>query len=168
MPVSGWRRRAAVCGALLLLSASVLAQPESSRVLGAWTVRCVTPGDAPRSCVMLQNLVLKTGGQPVLQFAIAQPPGEDVASVLVSLPLGISLPPGISIRIDDGAVATFPVERCEPDGCRAAMKLRPSTLAQLSAGKALTITFSDGSRKPIKVPLSLAGFADAFKALHSE
>ena len=133
---------------------------------GSWTLRCESaPTDDHHGCVMLQNLVLKTGGQPVLQFAIGLAPAGANPTVLLSLPLGISLPPGITIRIDDGKAATFPVERCEPDGCRAGMKLRDATIEQLAAGKRLKITFFDGERQPINVPLSLDGFADAFKAL---
>jgi invasion protein IalB len=139
---------------------------ETETTYGAWTLRCDSvPGFDHQGCVMLQSLVLKTGGQPVLQFAIARPPGDGKPTVLVSLPLGIALPPGISIRIDDGRAANFPVERCEPDGCRAGMILREATIAQLARGKQLTITFYDGSHQPIDVPLSLDGFAESFAAL---
>jgi invasion protein IalB len=133
---------------------------------GSWTVRCEFPDEGDtHDCIMFQNLVLKTGGQPVLHFAVGIAPDDQTPTVIVSLPLGISLPPGITIQIDDGKKANFPVERCQPEGCRAGMKLREATIDQLTAGTQLTITFHDGERKPITVPLSLDGFAESFQAL---
>lgn len=141
---------------------------DTQQIYGSWTLRCTAAaGDAQSDCMMFQNLVQKTGGQPVLQFGIGMAPPDGLPTVLVSLPLGIALPPGITIQIDSGAPATFPVERCEPDGCRAGIKLRDATIQQLSQGGQLHITFYDGARKPLKVSLSLDGFAGAFKALRA-
>lgn len=150
---------------LLLAMMNLSATAQDNNEFGAWSLRCEQPGTNVKACIMFQNLVLKTGGQPVLQFAIGIAPGDANPTVLVSLPLGISLPPGITISIDQGKPATFPVERCEPDGCQAGMKLREQTIEQLRGGKALQITFYDGERQPIPMPLSLNGFGSAFDAL---
>ncbi len=155
----------AVVVAVVLDSGTSTAQADE-QTYGQWTVRCeATATAAARECIMFQNLVLRTGGQPVLQFAVGLAPADGTPTVVLSLPLGIALPPGVAIRIDDGTAAKFPVERCEPDGCRAGMKLRPATVKQLGAGDKLTITFFDGERKPIEMPLSLAGFTAAYQAL---
>ncbi|MCC6707989.1 MAG: invasion associated locus B family protein [Gammaproteobacteria bacterium] len=139
---------------------------DTQQVFGSWTLRCSGPGaDAGADCMMFQNLVQKAGGQPVLQFGIGMAPPDGLPTVLVSLPLGIALPPGITVQIDSGAAAIFPIERCEPDGCRASFKMRDATVQQLSQGQQLRLTFYDGERKPLKVSLSLEGFGAAFKAL---
>lgn len=151
---------------ILMIAAATPRAEDTQQIFGSWTLRCsAEAGAAKQDCMMFQNLVLKTGGQPVLQFGIGIAPPDNLPTVLVSLPLGIALPPGITIQIDAATPATFPVERCEPDGCRAGMKLRQVTVNQLGHGHQLHITFYDGSRKPIKVPLSLDGFGAAFAAL---
>ena len=152
-------------GLCLMAVAGAVTAAVSETTHGAWTVRCEEPADGVRQCIMLQNLVLIGGGQPVLQFSIGLAPADATPTVLISLPLGISLPPGISIRIDAGKTATFPVERCEPVGCQAGMRLRPATVEQLRAGEQLEITFYDGERQPILVPLPLTGFSAAFEQL---
>jgi invasion protein IalB len=157
-----------VAAALLGLSATpVFCEPTvSENTHGSWTVRCeAADAGAQSGCIMFQNVVMKTGGQPVLHFAVGYAPEDGNPTVIISLPLGISLPPGISIQIDDGKTANFPVERCEPDGCRAGMKLREATIEELVKGTRLTITFHDGERQPISVPLSLDGFGPGFQAL---
>ena len=170
------KSRRGVSGCLLLVGAlfialvayAVPATEVSEDTFEAWTLRCERPEkNAVRSCIMLQNLVLQAGGHTILQFSIGIPPNEKTPTVLISLPLGISLPPGISIRIDDGDTRNFPVERCEPDGCRAGLKLRAQTVEQLRRGAQLEITFFDNQRQPITMPLSLTGFSSAYAALEA-
>lgn len=166
MPLFTIRR---VILALSILLAAPSVYSDATETHGSWTVRCATiAASAGRECIMFQNLVLKSGGQTVLQFSVGLDPADRTPTVILSLPLGISLPPGVAIRIDEGKPAKFPVERCAPDGCRAGIKLRPATVEQLGAGKQLTITFFDGGRQPIKVPLSLDGFNAAYKALSTD
>jgi invasion protein IalB len=158
--------RHALLFATLLAAALGARAEDTQQIFGSWTLRCSSTGaNSKPDCMMFQNLVQKAGGQPVLQFGIGMAPADGLPTVLVSLPLGIALPPGITIQIDAGNPAVFPVERCEPDGCRAGMKLRDATVQQLSQGTQLHITFYDGARKPLKVSLSLDGFGAAFKAL---
>ena len=138
----------------------------SENTHGSWIVRCETAEAGTQStCIMFQNVVLKTGGQPVLDFAIGYAPEDGNPTVIITLPLGIYLLPGISIQIDEGKTTNFRVEHCEPEGCRAFMKLRDARIEQLAAGARLTITFHDGERQPITVPLSLDGFGDGFQAV---
>ena len=141
----------------------------TERKFGAWTVRCELSADnKARDCILMQNLVLKSGRQTVLQFAIGYAPTDGNPTLLLSLPLGISLPPGVTLKIDKGEPFNFPVERCEPDACRAGLKLRQATIDLLSNAKQLTIIFHDHARQPIEVPLSLEGFRDGFEALREE
>ena len=138
----------------------------SENSFGNWTVRCESnQKESDTDCIILQSIVLKTGGDPILEFAVGYAPEDGVPTVIISLPLGISLPPGITIQIDDGDVASFPIERCEPNGCRAGMKLREATLAQLKTSVQVNITFHDNQRQPVSVPLLLEGFAEGFKTL---
>lgn len=168
-PAARQLARAVVLASTVLLGVlPAHAEPVSEDAYGSWTLRCEDARESrSQACIMFQNLVLRAGGQPVLQFAIGIAPDADTPTVLLSLPLGIALPPGVTMQIDERAPATFPVERCEPDGCRAGMRLRSVTVAQLSAGRQLTITFYDGERQPIRVPLSLDGFDAAFAALRA-
>jgi len=151
---------------LALSDALDTAQATDETAYGAWTVRCEeVDSDGQPDCIMYQNLVMRTGGQPVLQISVGFAPPDNQPTVVLNLPLGIYLPPGIGIRIDDTPPARFPVERCDPDGCQAVMKLRDTTVAQLRGGRKLEIEFHDGERQPLEMPLSLDGFGAAFDAV---
>ncbi|MEX2482603.1 MAG: invasion associated locus B family protein [Gammaproteobacteria bacterium] len=162
--------RFACCLVGLLLwcaAAPTLAADESTH--GSWTVRCEeVTNDDEQECIMYQNLVLRTGGQPVLQLSVGLAPPDNLPTAVLNLPLGIYLPPGIGIRIDSAAQARFPVERCDPDGCQAVMKLRDKTVAELRQGSKLEIEFHDSERAPLHMPLSLDGFGAAFDAISAD
>lgn len=133
---------------------------------GNWRVSCETDAqDGRKGCFIVQNLVLREGGQRVLQFAIGFVEETPEPIVLLSLPLGISLPPGAEIQIDEGKPTRIVIERCEPNGCRAGMKLKPEMLEAFRNGDHLSVTFYDAKRQPIEVALSLEGFEEGLAAL---
>lgn len=152
--------------AAMLALTTQFARAQDSEKFGNWTAKCeASRGKVQGGCFIYQNLVLREGGQRVLQFAVGYVATTDAPIALLSLPLGISLPPGVSIRIGDAPPTRVIVERCEPNGCRAGLKLSEALLQQLRAGTQLTVTFHDAERRPIEVPLSLDGFDAGLKAL---
>lgn len=143
----------------------VSAEPVDGESYDNWTVRCEKE-TGKEGCFIFQNLVLQQGGSRVLHVAIGYlSAARNTPVILVSMPLGISLPPGASIRIDDQDPIKFQIERCEPSGCRGGFRLKESMLVSFMAGKTARVTFHDGHRKAIDVPLSLTGFSEGLEAL---
>ncbi len=86
--------------------------PADGDAFGSWRVSCETAADSHRrGCFIVQNLVLREGGQRVLQIAVGYVEQTPDPIALLSLPLGISLPPGASIRIDEHEAKRIPIER---------------------------------------------------------
>ncbi len=150
---------------LLIIPILLSAEPVDGQSHDNWTVRCEKQAEI-ESCFIFQNLVLQDGGSRVLHVAIGYLfATRKVPAILVSMPLGISLPPGASIRIDDQDPIKFQIERCESSGCRGGFKLKENMLMQFKEGKTAIVTFHDGHRKAIEVPISLSGFSDGLEAL---
>jgi invasion protein IalB len=142
------------------------AQSKEGQVYDNWTVGCETPeGAVEEQCFIFQNLVLREGRQRVLHIAVGYLPDGKGPVALVTLPLGISLPLGASITVNGSAPARFPIERCEPKGCRGGLKLDKDLLAALKKGVEARVTFHDSARQPVDVPVSLVGFAAGLSAL---
>lgn len=103
-------------------------------------------------------------GKPVMAVAVGKVPGNPNPGMIILLPLGISLPPGVELRIDGGAEIPARVERCERQGCQVEMLLEPDLLSALKAGQQVTVDFhvhrQDGLRR-VRVPVSLLGFTAA-------
>ena len=164
-----WRRVLAILTATLLLAAAGLcsAAPKDGQTFGDWAVRCEKPKNAPKeTCFIFQNHVTKKDHKPVLRIAVGYLPTKNQPVAVITMPLGIALPPGVQIKVDNNEAVRVPVERCEPQGCRAGVILGDKLLAQLKAGQKAEITFDDGARHPITVPVSLKGFTAGLSSLH--
>jgi invasion protein IalB len=128
-----------------------------------WLVRCGRPDGRSEQCEMVQQPVGESG-KPVMAVAVGDVPGNPNPGMIILLPLGISLPPGVELRIDGGAEIEAPVERCERQGCQVEMLLEPDLLAALKAGTRVTVDFhvlrQDGLQR-VRIPFSLLGFTTA-------
>ncbi|MGQ0656822.1 MAG: invasion associated locus B family protein [Chromatiales bacterium] len=145
------------------------AAPKDGTKFDNWAIKCEKPEaqdkDKTEVCYAFQNVVTKEKNQRVLNFAVGYPPKIEVPVALITLPLGIALPPGASLTVDEDQPIRFPIERCEPNGCRAGLKLEKLLLEKLTRASKVQISFHDGAHRPVNIPLSMKGFGEAFKSL---
>jgi invasion protein IalB len=130
-----------------------------------WAVRCGRPAEgAPEACEMLQQR-LDEQGQTVLAIAVGKVPNTDNPGMLIILPLGIWLPPGVVLRVDGGEDVPARIERCERRGCQVELLLEPDILTLLKSGREANVLFQiydeNGQPKLVGVPFSLLGFTAA-------
>ena len=151
-------------------SGDPLTASELNETYGAWTLRCESrPGGADQApqeqCFIFQNVVMKQSGQRVFNIAIGYVPETERPIALLTLPLGISLPPGVRLRVPDLPPMEFLIERCIPAGCRAGAQISEELAEALGTHATATVEFQDGSRQDLSVQLSLKGFSEALAAL---
>ncbi len=108
---------------------------------------------------------MKNSQLPVLQLTFARLNKKEPPHALLIVPLGIYLPGKVTIQIDAEPAKSFPVERCDPDGCHLFMGLTSPTLERLLSGELLTVSFLDSDRVKIKIPVALSGFKEAYQTL---
>lgn len=131
-----------------------------------WTVRCgPNPQTQQEVCYMVQQVTSNETGRAVLQVAIGKfgPEKRDLA--LVTLPLGVRLPPGIAIEVTGQEQRKRPFERCLRVGCQAQLPLDPATIAEFKAGLDGRVLFQDASGRTVALPFSLKGFTAAFASV---
>lgn len=159
--------RATVAAALLLLAAATaaVAAPENGAKFKDWTAQCEPIGESQQvRCYISQSLVTKDEGKPLMGIAIGYVVENDQPAMLVRLPLGVFLRPGIALQIDGGEQKNYPYERCDPSGCVAGVPMTEALVAAFKAGNKAVITFHNG-QKPIPLPVSLNGFTAGFDSL---
>ncbi len=156
-----------LCPSLSCLAQSTAeADPGESRVFRDWRLECEQPkADGPRVCQISQRFVNQDDNRTLLHMAVGYSIREDRPAAIFTLPLGISLPPGVLVRVDQGESRRLPIEHCLPNGCRAYLALEESLLAELKAGLAAQVTIHDLNRNPVPIPVSLKGFTAGFNAL---
>jgi invasion protein IalB len=91
------------------------AKPEQKQ-FDDWQVRCF-PVQSPSPCDMFQELLNQQRNQRVLAISIAYVPSMDRYALQVSVPLGISIPKGLTIQTDSYTSPSMRYRRCDRDGC---------------------------------------------------
>ena len=128
-----------------------------------WAARCGSASrDAPLECAIEQSAVLPRTGQLVILVNIRVPADTHTPSALIQLPLGLNLPGGAKLQVDDGTATDMQIQTCEARGCYAGTTIAPDLLAAMKSGKQLKISFQNLNKETLTVPLPLADFAAAY------
>jgi invasion protein IalB len=130
-----------------------------------WAVRCGQPAEGgQRACEMVQQRQDEQG-QTVLAIAVGNIPNAPDPGMLIILPLGIWLPPGVILRVDNGEEVPARIERCERRGCQVELLLESKVLTLLKSGREVNVLFQiydeQGQTRLVGVPFSLLGFTAA-------
>ena len=106
-------------------------------------------------------MLTKTGQLIVLvNIRVASDTRQPVA--LVQLPLGLNLPAGAKLQVDEGKMVDLQIQTCENRGCYANAPVAPELLAALQSGKQLKVSFQNLDKEVITIPMPLADFAAAY------
>ncbi|KYH00116.1 invasion associated locus B family protein [Bradyrhizobium sp. DOA1] len=128
-----------------------------------WIVRCTSPSrEAPLECAMEQNAVLTKTGQTVILINIRIAPDTRTPIALLQLPLGLNLPVGAKLQVDEGKTFDLQIQTCENRGCYASTPVAPDLLTALRSGKQLRVSFQNMAKETIAIPMPLNDFAAAY------
>ena len=155
-------------GAVLLLDAggATMAQGIVHGSHGDWQVRCNKPvGDASAQCALIQYVVAEDRKNVGLSVIFLKTADKKAQILRVLAPLGVLLPSGLGLRVDDVDMGRAGFVRCIPDGCVAEVLLQETLIKALNTGKVATFIIFQTPEEGIGIPISLNGFAEGFKAL---
>jgi invasion protein IalB len=144
------------------------ADPKEGESYGDWQVQChvIDAKTHETRCNLFQNVSLKDSKQVVLQVAIGYLPKVENPLMLITLPLGIWLPPGTVIDIDTKQIKKLQFDRCGQDsGCLVGFEADKVLLGKLKAGTTMHVTYKDSNHRPISLPVSLSGMGAGLGAL---
>ena len=128
-----------------------------------WAARCTSASrNAPPECAMEQTAVLTKTGQLIVLVNIRIPNDTRTPVALVQLPLGLNLPDGAKLQVDEGKVTSLPIQTCENRGCYASTPVAPELLAALKSGKQLKVSFQNLGKETITIPMPLGDFGAAY------
>jgi invasion protein IalB len=168
---TGWRRAAiALAAALFVPAAPAIAQaPEGGTVKaqhGDWQVVCKPPPPGAKNevCALVQSVTAEDRNNIGLTVYFQKfSDGKRVLRVFA--PLGVLLPPGLGLKIDDKDVGHAPFVRCHNFACYAQVVVEPPLIEQLKTGKTAVFIIFQTEEAGIGIPISLAGFGQALAAL---
>ena len=137
--------------------------PANTTAPAGWAARCTSANrEAPLECVMEQTAVLSKTGQLIVLVNIRMPSDTRTPVALVQLPLGLNLPGGAKLQVDEGKAIDLQIQTCEARGCYAGSPIAPDLLTALKSGKQLNVSFQNLGKETITIPMPLADFAAAY------
>ena len=158
--------RVALAAALLTASSGAMAQGVVRSTHGDWQMRCETPpGAKSEQCALVQNVMAED--RPNLTLLVIALKTADGKSRLLRMvaPLGILIPAGIGLRIDDKDIGRAGYVRCLTTGCIAEAVLDDTLLGQLKGGQTATFIVFQTPEEGVGIPVSLNGFGTGFDSL---
>jgi invasion protein IalB len=139
------------------------AAAEGAPAQPGWIARCTSASrDAPLECAIEQNAVLTKTGQTIVLINIRIAPDTRTPVALLQLPLGLNLPVGAKLQVDEGKTVDLQIQTCENRGCYASTPIAPDLLASLKSGKQLKVSFQNMAKETIAIPMPLSDFATAY------
>ena len=144
----------------------IAAQGTVRSVHADWQVRCDTPpGAQGEQCALIQSVTAEDRANIGLTVIVLKTADQKSRLMRVVAPLGVLLPSGLGLKLDNQDVGRAGFARCLPNGCVAEVVMDDKLLGQLKAAKTATFIIFETPEEGIGFPLSLNGLAEGFDKL---
>ena len=167
------RPKVAMLGVAVVLALAVatsggraLAQGAVRSVHGDWQIRCDTPpGAQNEQCALMQSVTAEDRPNVGLTVIVLKTADQKSRLMRVVAPLGVLLPSGLGLKIDNNDVGRAGFVRCLPTGCVAEVVMDDKLIGELRNGHNATFIIFQTPEEGIGIPLALNGFGEGFDAL---
>lgn len=158
----------ALTGMFLMTPVASLAQEadENAEAPPVWATQCTSGArTSALNCVMEQRVIQADTRQTILSITIRVPGDTRAPVLMIQVPHGLYIPEGVTISVDDGAEAQYPVQTCEQSGCYIGTEVPDALLGSLQSGQTLNIKFQNLNREELNVPVPLKGFSEFYSRI---
>lgn len=143
-----------------------LAQGAVKSVHGDWQIRCDTPpGAQAEQCALIQSVTAEDRANAGLTVIVLKTADKKTRLMRVVAPLGVLLPSGLGLKLDQANIGSTGFVRCLPNGCVAEVEISDDLLKQVRTAKTATFIIFETPEEGIGFPLSLKGFNEGFDKL---
>jgi invasion protein IalB len=133
---------------------------------GDWVTRCETPpGAAHEQCAIVLSVVDQDRPNLILVVIVLNTADRKARLMRVVAPLGVLIPPGVSLRIDNADAGRLSFLQCLPNGCVAQLAMDEALIAKLKSGKTATLGVFQTPEEGVGVQAPLVGFKEAYEQL---
>ncbi len=161
-----------VAGAALLFAVAsgfhgpAFGQGAVKSVHGDWQIRCDTPpGAQGEQCALMQSVTAEDRPNVGLTVIVLKTSDQKSRLMRVVAPLGVLLPSGLGLKIDNQDVGRAGFVRCLPNGCVAEVVMDDKLINQLRTGQTSTFIIFQTPEEGIGFPMSLKGFGEGYDQL---
>lgn len=155
-----------VAALTLAVSDRAIAQGAVKSVHKDWQIRCDTPpGAKTEQCALIQSVTAEDRANVGLTVIVLKTADAKSRLMRVVAPLGVLLPSGLGLKIDQADIGRAGFVRCLPNGCIAEVVMDDELIKKLRTGKTATFIIFQTPEEGIGFPMSLAGFGEGYDKL---
>ncbi len=133
---------------------------------GDWEMRCETPPGAARDqCALMQSVAADDKPNVNLVVIVLKTADGKSRLLRVIAPLGVLLPSGLGLKVDQTDIGRAGFVRCLPSGCVAEVVMEDKLLDQMRTATSATFVIFQTPEEGIGIPLALSGFKEGFDKL---
>jgi len=149
-----------------LWNAKAAAQGAVKSVHNEWQIRCDTPpGAQGEQCALIQSVTAEDRANVGLTVIVLKTADQKSRLMRVVAPLGVLLPSGLGLKIDQADVGRAGFVRCLPNGCVAEVIMDENLIKQLRTGQTATFIIFQTPEEGIGFPMALKGFGEGYDKL---
>lgn len=126
-----------------------------------WQLNCPPMSAAGTACSLQEPILQRDTHATIAALTVARGVAADTLQVVV--PLGVLIGPGLAISVGNSTTLAVPYTTCAVSGCIAITTLTPKMLALMESGVGGQITLVGRDGRPVSLPYSLNGFAEAIR-----
>jgi invasion protein IalB len=151
---------------MIATATAAFAQGAVRSVHNDWQIRCETPpGAQSEQCALFQSVIAEDRANVTLTVVVLKTADQKSRLMRVVAPLGVLLPSGLGLKIDQTDVGRAGFVRCLQRGCYAEVVMDDNLLKQLRTGQTATFIIFLTPEEGIGFPMSLKGFGDGYDKL---
>lgn len=149
-----------------LTAGSALAQGAVRSIHQDWQIRCDNPpGSHGEQCALMQSVTAEDRANVGLTVIVLKTADAKSRLMRVVAPLGVLLPSGLGLKIDNADIGRAGFVRCLPNGCIAEVVMDDELLKKLRTGQTATFIIFQTPEEGIGFPMSLKGFGEGYDKL---
>ena len=131
-----------------------------------WTARCFSPArQSPLECTLEQQVIVQQTGQQISFVSIRVPGDTKQPVMMVQLPLGLFLPAGLTLQVDEGKGQVVAIQSCDQRACYVGMPVTPEMLDSMKKGQRLSLGMQSMNREPVTIAHPLGDFASQYQKI---
>jgi invasion protein IalB len=162
--------RGAGLAAALALTAGfatpALGQGAVKSVHGDWQIRCETPpGAQGEQCALFQSVVAEDRANVGITVLVIKTADQKSRLMRIQAPIGVLLPAGLGLKIDQVDVGRAGFVRCLPRSCYAEVVMDDTLISKLRTGQTATFFIFFTPEEGIGFPMGLKGFGEGYDKL---
>jgi invasion protein IalB len=133
-------------------------------IYSPWTKFCLKgqEANAQQVCFTGKDGRIESG-MPVIAAVLIEPEGDSKKVLRVTLPLGMQLPQGTRVIVDQGQPMNAPYIICFTNGCMADYEASAELIGKLKKGQGLVVQGINSQGQPISLVLPLTDFGKAYE-----